>query len=385
MNSRNHSILTFVIVLCSAALAVVSGLRLLAPAAVTWIDTLEPGLAGRMLPDAVCAAIGVASGLAGVAVGLLGEAEARATAASGGPSSRALRAAAVAVAVVMIFLMPGGLIPVAGYTFAGVVIVGVSILAVLLVRRHPWWGLALIAAFAGLVTWAIVRMRGAELATGVGAAFVEVLPGAVLAASHLLAAVALIAQIASRGDGRRGAFGTWVLRHRRAITIVAACCAVPYTVARLSWLTPWPLLAPGDLDLATMPMTLLTGLSLGAAMLAGGVLTLGLILPWGRRFPRWMAGIGGRPVPIALAVVPASVVAALFTAGGIDLVLSVQDGALGDGSIVQVLELVFVFPFWLWGPLLALATWGYAMARRAGAASAGRPEARPLSRTAPRR
>src|SRR5690606_34329438 len=121
-------------------------------------------------------------------------------------------------------------------------------------------------------------------------------------------------QTASRGDGRRGAFARWVLRHRRAITIAAACCALPYTLARLTWLTPWPLLAPGELDITTTPMVLLTGLSLGAAMLAGGVLTLGLILPWGRRFPRWMAGIGGRPVPIALAVVPASVVSALFTA-----------------------------------------------------------------------
>lgn len=385
MNMRNHSVLTFVIIFSSAALAVVSVLRLLVPAAVDWIDTLGPGIAGRMLPAAVCATIGVAAGLAGVAVGLLGQAEARAAVASGASPSRALRAAAVTAAGVMIFLTPGGLIPVAGYTFAAVVIIGVCTLAVLLVRRYPWWGLALIAALAGIVTWAVVRMRGAELVGSFGTSLVGLLPAVLLAAIHLLAAVALIAQTASRGGGRRGHLARWVLRHRRTITIVAACCALPYTLARLSWLTPWPLLAPNDLDLATMPMVLLTGLSLGAAMLVGGVLTLGLILPWGRRFPRWIAGIGGRPVPIALAVVPASIVSALFTAGGVDLVLSVFDGALGDGSVAQVLELVFVFPFWLWGPLLALATWGYAMARRVDTAPVGQWEARPLSRTAPRR
>lgn len=364
--------MTFVIVLCSAALAVMSGLRLLAPAAAAVIDTLGPGIAGRMLPDAVCAAVGVAAGLAGVAVGVLGQSEARAAAVSGSPPSSALRIAAMAVAMIMIFLAPGGLIPVAGYTFAAVVIVGTVSLAALLVRRHPWWGLALIAVLVGIVMWAVARMHGAELAGSFVASLVGVVPAVLPAAAHLLAAVALIAQIAVRRSVHRGAFARWVLRHRRVITIVAACCALPYTLARLTWLTPWPLLAPDGLDFAAMPMVLLTGLSLGAAMLAGGVLTLGLILPWGRRFPRWMAGIGGRPVPIALAVVPASIVSALFTAGGVDLMLSVQDGELGDGSAAQILELVLVFPFWLWGPLLALATWGYAMARRGGIAGVSR-------------
>jgi len=379
MNSRNRSALTIIIILCSAALAVVSALRLIAPAALNWIDTLGPGLAGRMLPAAVCAAIGVAAGLAGASVGLLGHGEVRASESSGARASGTLGAAAVIVAVVMIFLTPGGLIPVAGYTFAAVVIIGVCALAVLLVRRHPVWGLALIAALAGLVAWVIARMRGAELASSFWASFIEVLPGALLAALHLLAAVALIARTAAQADGRGGAPARWVLRHRRAITIAAACCALPYTLARISWLTPWPLLAPEGLDLAATPMVLLTGLSLGAAMLVGGLLTLGLILPWGRRFPRWMAVIGGRPVPPALAVVPASVVAALFTAGGIDLVLSVSDGGIGDGTAAQVLELVFVFPFWLWGPLLALATWGYAMTRRSERASTVHPQPQMLS------
>lgn len=355
MNTRKRLTLSLVIVFSSALLAVVSALRMVAPAVLDGLDTLGPGLAERVLPDAVCAAIGLAAGLSGVVIGLLSR---RAS------SSPMLRSAAIVVTAVTIPLIPGGMIPVAGYTFAMVVIVGVVVLAALLVRRHLWWGLAAIAVLVGILTWAVVRLHGAELAGTFLASLVTILPGALLAAAHLILVVALIAWVLAGSGERRGVTASWVLRHRTPITIVAACCALPYTVARASWLTPWPLLAPSDVNLADLPMVLLTGLSLGAAMLAGGVLTLGLILPWGRRFPRWMGGLGGRAVPVPLAVVPASIVAALFTVGGADLVLSVLDGEIGDGSLAQILELALVFPFWLWGPLLGLAAWGYVMDRR---------------------
>lgn len=380
MNSRNHSILTFVIVLCSAALAVVGGLRLLVPTSIDWIDALGPGLAARVLAEPVDAALGIAAGLAGVAVGVFGHAAARA-----GRAPVLLRIATVVVAVLMVLLTPGGLIPVAGYSFAAAVIIGVVAMTALLVRRHPWWGALAIIVVVAIATWAIVVLHGAEVATWFGAAFVEQLPWLLYAGAHLIAVVALIARLMIGHDSLRGAFADWVLRHRTALTVVAACCALPYSMARASWLTPWPLLAPSGIDFSAEPGTLFTGLSLGAAMLSGGLLTLGLIRPWGRRFPLWMAGLGGRPVPVALAVVPASIVAALFTVGGVDMLLSVLDGTLGDRSIGQLLEVVFVFPFWLWGPLLALATWGYAMSRSADAAPDVQPENRPLTRTAPRR
>lgn len=380
MNSRIRSLLTFVVVLCSAVLALVAGIRLIAPGSLDWMEEVAPGLAGRVLPDAVDAALSLAVGLAGIAVGLLGYAAGRA-----GRTTALLRAATVVVSVAMILLTPGGLIPIAGYSFVVVVIFGVVVMTVLLVRRHPWWGVVAIAAVAAIATWAIVGLNAADVASRFGPAFVEQLPGVLYAGAFLIAAVGLIAGLVIGRSAHRGRLATWVLRHRTAITVAAACCALPYTIARASWLTPWPLLAPSSADLAAAPGTLFTGLSLGAAMLTGGLLTLGLILPWGRRFPRWMAGRGGRPVPVALAVVPASIVAALFTVGGVDMMLSVMEGTLSDGSIGQVLEFVFAFPFWLWGPLLALATWGYAMARRADTAPIVSHDARSLSRTAPRR
>ena len=45
---------------------------------------------------------------------------------------------------------------------------------------------------------------------------------------------------------------------------------------------------------------------------SGAVLTLGLVQHWGEMFPRWMIGLAGRRVPIALAVVPASIVSVLI-------------------------------------------------------------------------
>ncbi|QEW03591.1 hypothetical protein [Microbacterium lushaniae] len=111
------------------------------------------------------------------------------------------------------------------------------------------------------------------------------------------------------------------------------------------------------------------GLALGAALALGGILTLGLILPWGERFPAWMGPLGGTPVPAWLAVTPALVVSALFTFGGVGLAVDSLRGLppLGEASWTIAL----VLPFWLWGPLLALSTWGYALHRRAADAPLG--------------
>src|SRR5699024_11857442 len=48
----------------------------------------------------------------------------------------------------------------------------------------------------------------------------------------------------SSGDHRHLVCRTeaWVLRHRRRLTIIAACGPLPYALIRLTWLTPWPLL-----------------------------------------------------------------------------------------------------------------------------------------------
>jgi len=156
-------------------------------------------------------------------------------------------------------------------------------------------------------------------------------------------------------------WAAWVRRHRFALTAAAALCAAPYVIARATWLTPWPLFAPTAEVLHAQPAVRLTGLLLGLGMLAGAVLTSGLVLRWGERFPRWMAGLGGRMVPVAFAVLPASLVAVLFTVGGVEMLVT---GAQNQSTIAGAVEMALMLPFWLWGPLLGLATWGYAMHRR---------------------
>jgi len=162
--------------------------------------------------------------------------------------------------------------------------------------------------------------------------------------------------------GEPGRFGAFVLRHRRAITVLAACCALPYAIARLSWLTPWPLFG-GDAIEQFGTSALITGLMLGAAMLIGGALTLGLILPWGERFPRWVPGVGGRPVPVPLAVVPATIAAVLFTATGVETLLMLATPQSYSSGLDIDWAIALFLPFWLWGPLLGLATWAYAIHR----------------------
>lgn len=362
MNTRIRSLLTIVVVVGSAVLALAGVTRLVVPGWRGPLDAAAPGLIAPLLPPPVTAALALATALAGLLIGVVWRAEPR------DHRSAAVQRAAVVVAVAVLLLAPGGLIPVAGYTFALVVIVGVVVMVVLLVRRHPGRGLLAIVALGAIATWAIIRLDAAVVAEAFGPALLAKMPEMLLAVVHLAVAVGLIVRGAAGGEAGRTTVARWVLRHRTAITATAACCALPYSIARASWLTPWPLLAPEGADVAAEPGVIFTGLCLGAAMLTGGVLTLGLIRPWGRRFPQWMAGLGGRDVPVALAVVPASVVAALFTAGGLEMLVSV-----GAGDAAETLKLALMFPFWLWGPLLALAVWGYAMDRR-GRTVGSRPE-----------
>lgn len=168
------------------------------------------------------------------------------------------------------------------------------------------------------------------------------------------------------------AMGGWVVSHRRGLTLLAAAGPVPYGLVRASWLTPWPLLIPKSdvLD----PEMQLWGLLLGGGAVVGSVLTLGLIRPWGTVFPRWMPVLGGRPVPALAAIIPGGLVAGLLCASALPMLratlVPAPDTVFAGLPLVARLGAVLIFPFWVWGPALALAVWAYAVARRAGPAQA---------------
>lgn len=172
---------------------------------------------------------------------------------------------------------------------------------------------------------------------------------------------ALVAVGTGRGTGGVDGLARWVLRHRTAITVVAASSALPYALVRLTWLTPWKLGASNldQLSAAEHDEMILWGVMLSTGAWLGFVLTLGLIQRWGELFPRWLPGVAGRPVPVWVAAVPGGLVATILTASAVPMLMM---GA--DVEWMSALAGAVLFPFWLWGPALALAVWGYVLHRQ---------------------
>lgn len=154
----------------------------------------------------------------------------------------------------------------------------------------------------------------------------------------------------------------------RRWTLIAIEAPVVYAVTRLLMFVEAP--GFGGFDEETRA----AGLGLALAAIAGAVLTLGLIRPWGERFPRWAIGLAGRRVPPDLAVLPALVVAGLILAAS----RAIAVGAVAAGSdawrVVAEAPLVslphLLWP--VWGCALALAALGYQRRRAATDVLAGR-------------
>jgi hypothetical protein len=112
----------------------------------------------------------------------------------------------------------------------------------------------------------------------------------------------------------------------------------------------------------------LVGLS--AVAEACALLTLGFIRPWGVVFPHWLPGLGGRRVPPAVAIIPASLAAFFLTFVSVQLCLATDTGFQADpepgfptGAAAAVM-LACYLPLLAWGPLLAAATVGYCLRLR---------------------
>jgi Cys-tRNA(Pro) deacylase len=78
-----------------------------------------------------------------------------------------------------------------------------------------------------------------------------------------------------------------------------------YAFTRYAWALGFPLgMSEEELRRGQATGMWISGAFLATFGLVGVVLTLGLVQRWGEAFPRWMIGLAGRRVPIALAVVP---------------------------------------------------------------------------------
>lgn len=168
--------------------------------------------------------------------------------------------------------------------------------------------------------------------------------------------------------GRRAGSNEFLLvRWGRWLTYLAALAPLPYALCRLGWALGIPVgVDPAYfrhvvLDNPTISaMFIPTAWVFGALSLGGGLLTVGLIQPWGERFPRWFPFLGGKRVPISLAVIPASLVALAVTVAGFIFTFS---------FFVVILHLtppdtVQLDPRMIWGtvgPMLLWIPWGVAL------------------------
>jgi hypothetical protein len=356
-----------VAVVASAAVAGLGLVWLLVPELNPFGNGEMGSLASIAFGPTAAAGIALTLGVAGVALAAIlmpGRRSAR-------PALGGFGGAALALAMAA-GLGSMGIIAFAGYLFGlAAVVAGVVTIAVMLVRT-PRLGLLLLAGLIAVIATAVwlagLTVDGiVEFALAFGSALAaEVLnlavTFAIVAATLAWTAIA-IGALRSGPTGRR--FESWLVRHRRGLTILAAIGPVPYAIARLSWLTPWPLFGPTADGIS--PSMLATGLMLGAGAVAASVLTLGLILPWGRRFPNWMPRIGGRSVPVAAAVVPGSIAAGVLCISAAPMLVTIVGN---PGAPVDALLVNLVLPLWFWGPMLALAVWAYAAWRREEAPTA---------------
>ena len=333
--------------------------------------------AALFLPPAILASLVAAAGVAGL-VAVVCLLAGRPTPAE--HSRRALSfVLAGEVAVLGFGLGSVTSIALAGYLLAMALPVLLAVLVVQAVRRYTrirWATMALVVAFIawGLRTAVLSPDTLGRLGAGLSTGFVTAAPRLLLATLSTAAMASfgllLVTELGRTDSWRRA--GAYVARRRSVFTMIAACCTLPYGLVRMTWFTPWPVLGQNE-ELTTEIR--LWGLLLGGAALLGFVLTVGLIRPWGERFPRWAPRLAGRPVPVAVAAVPGGTVAAIVCTSALPMLLGLtfsdEGAALGVDTMLEKVAMALVFPFWLWGPMLALAVWGYVVHRHDGSVLAG--------------
>jgi hypothetical protein len=188
-----------------------------------------------------------------------------------------------------------------------------------------------------------------------------------------------------RRDGQEG----WTSPDRaarwgRIAVYVAMVAPVFYALTRYAWALGFPLgMGEEQFRVGQESGTWTGGLFLATFILVGAVLMLSLVQRWGEIFPRWMIGLSGRRVPIALAVVPASLASVLLIVGGIGIwsgleqmvANAVAAGAEGMGLVGEIIfQLGPTLLFPVWGVALAVAALGYYYRRRGPCSVCGRGE-----------
>lgn len=202
--------------------------------------------------------------------------------------------------------------------------------------------------------------------------------GASLLGGFLVAATVLVWQRRTRGGcarcGRTDA--TTLARWRPAAagrwaTGVAVAVPLLFAVTRYAWMVGVPLgIGEGALRHLQQTDGRWRGGGLATFAVIGAVLTLGLARPWGEVVPHWLPGLGGRRVPVAVAVVPVTFVALLVMSAGLGMMSNV--GVFFDELGAQG-WLVGIHALWpLWSLALGVAAYAYYLRRRGRCKACGR-------------
>ncbi|MGE5224212.1 MAG: hypothetical protein ACM3PY_17380 [Omnitrophica WOR_2 bacterium] len=179
-----------------------------------------------------------------------------------------------------------------------------------------------------------------------------------------------------RRDGAEGWNGPErAARWGRIAVYVAMVVPVIYAFTRYAWALGIPLgMSEEYWRQGQARGEWISGLFLATFALVGAALMLGLVQRWGEVFPRWSFGLAGRRVPIALAIVPASIMSVLFMVAGIAMWSGYDQMAAGAAATAQNIWIiagpVLLFP--IWAVALAVATLGYYYRRRGPCERCGR-------------
>jgi hypothetical protein len=189
--------------------------------------------------------------------------------------------------------------------------------------------------------------------------------GVAVAGGVLLARTLLGWQVRTRPRPGVPAWATATAAERwgRWAAYVAAAIPVSYAVTRFAWALHIPVgVDRAFLDELWHSGAVWAGVGLGAFAVVGGVLTLGLVQRWGEAFPRWMVGLSGRPVPVTLAVAPATVVAVAVMSASLGMFGAPGFARILGGGVSAAVAPMLLWP--LWSVALGAATLAYYLRRR---------------------
>ena len=107
-------------------------------------------------------------------------------------------------------------------------------------------------------------------------------------------------------------------------------------------------------DMMSHPFWQRLGYLAGLGLLADGLafLTLGLVSGWGETWPRWIPALGGRSIPMAVALVPAIIGGLAATAMFTTMALMWDGNMIYGYTSWAILQTCCYAPLLLWGPLV---------------------------------